>query len=1014
MMKSGFLCEKVFWAIANNTSSAQQQEIRDMLRNLLSDRRSNMTQEVQQEVQQRAGIPPTERGRATVEAQDDDRTKQEKIMDIVNRVKNIGNGAHKGDINQHLEDLLEELESNVVREDERNQRQDHTHPDSNDPQFEPRFGLDELPSEVHSTETSHDPSNSRNLVIRQALHESDSLLPPSNEDQEATNWVYIKKFADVVGWARKSMLLLKEQNILDSLSFENMDLRRNSISRAHSNTFKWLLKPYDSTSELLKPYESTPELRLSPLHMHSTFIQWLQHSDDTYWIGGKPGSGKSTMMKYILDEKKTAENLKKWSRGENLYIAGYFFWHRGSKIQRSQQGLLQSLLFTVLEATPGLAGEVCESRMTNHKPSWTLSELKTVFTKLGHAQLSNSKFCFFIDGLDEYSGDHFELVELLQTLSDSPRFKLCLASRPWPCFEDAFGKDPNRCLHLQELTKLDIEKYTRESLDQAKDQSLSIGEKELFNKLIDEVVQKSQGVFLWVTLVVRSLREGLANGDSISILKKRVHNFPADLEPFFEALINSVDPTYRSIMAKTFLVTLETSHLPVVALSFLEEEWDYAITLRTEPLMHKEITRIQTKMRRRINGRYKGLIECWKDYDSYGYPSLLVEFLHRTVRDFLKTAPIQKILLSHVDKTFDAELSLCRIHLAQLKTRPIISGLLPPTHALSQLFDLSWRHQLRNNSCDYEALEELGNVLKGRSEISIKNEAEYLGLLARRGLSVYIHTYLKQNPNCAGRSLGYSPIMFLLNREQGDNDIFQQFRGEKSGGEEVDVGADIQDPQEVLKLVNMFTNAGYSLGHDNSDKQCWEFLVEYVMTVGSKVPRFLESILSPLLDLCIARGSTFSDLISEKNGNERARHFARSLNLGRRGSCEVSPLKLLEKLFAQGLNPMERHKNTDNTTLWSLILDEVNALFDGVRQLNSAVDSISLCLRHGADSDEPKFLQLLNRGIFSEAQVQSLRNVVDDRGRQRNNNKRRKRKGSISGDLRGRQASKKGRKRQRR
>ncbi len=41
-----------------------------------------------------------------------------------------------------------------------------------------------------------------------------------------------------------------------------------------------------------------------------------------------------------------------------------------------------------------------------------------------------AKYCMFIDGVDEFNGDHFEMCHILKELSMCPNFKICLSSRP--------------------------------------------------------------------------------------------------------------------------------------------------------------------------------------------------------------------------------------------------------------------------------------------------------------------------------------------------------------------------------------------------------------------------------------------------------------------------------------------------------------------------------------------------------------------------------------------------------
>lgn len=50
-------------------------------------------------------------------------------------------------------------------------------------------------------------------------------------------------------------------------------------------------------------------------------------------------------------------------------------------------------------------------------------------------------FCFFIDSLDEFDGNYATIVHIIKDLAASPYIQICLSSRPWNVFLNAF---PNR------------------------------------------------------------------------------------------------------------------------------------------------------------------------------------------------------------------------------------------------------------------------------------------------------------------------------------------------------------------------------------------------------------------------------------------------------------------------------------------------------------------------------------------------------------------------------------------
>ncbi|KAM0271639.1 hypothetical protein ACHAQH_009027 [Verticillium albo-atrum] len=54
-----------------------------------------------------------------------------------------------------------------------------------------------------------------------------------------------------------------------------------------------------------------------------SFINWLRSDSPVYWISGKPGSGKTTLMNYMVSNPRTATALRVWS--PNFLIVSHFF-----------------------------------------------------------------------------------------------------------------------------------------------------------------------------------------------------------------------------------------------------------------------------------------------------------------------------------------------------------------------------------------------------------------------------------------------------------------------------------------------------------------------------------------------------------------------------------------------------------------------------------------------------------------------------------------------------------------
>jgi hypothetical protein len=157
----------------------------------------------------------------------------------------------------------------------------------------------------------------------------------------------------------------------------------------------------------------------------------------------------------------------KWSSNNELLIPIFFFWNLGTALQNSHVGLTRSLLHAVLEAHEELIPIVFPVLWHNWKPSDEdieppYIEAKKAFELLLGRSSSFLRLCIFVDGIDEYNGDHKDMSLFLRSLTTSTHVKVVVSSRPITACVNAFQHCPT--LRLQDLTKGDMEIYVRENL----------------------------------------------------------------------------------------------------------------------------------------------------------------------------------------------------------------------------------------------------------------------------------------------------------------------------------------------------------------------------------------------------------------------------------------------------------------------------------------------------------------------------------------------------------------------
>lgn len=455
----------------------------------------------------------------------------------------------------------------------------------------------------------------------------------------------------------KSSNIMKEHMVLSSLNFDSRLSRYDLIKDAHQQSFDWVFQgAYD-------PNVGSTTGRI---------FRWLKHGEGIFWISGKPGSGKSTLMKYILNHRETLPTLMAWSHPQPTVMASHFFWGAGSSMQKSRKGLLQTLLFEIFRQQPNLIETACPERWSLKNPetfyfgTWLIPELARAIDRIVECKNLSVKFCFFIDGLDEFEDDHVEFCQALRKLSTSAYVKLCVSSRPWNVFEDLFGKDISSKLYIHELTQDDIFNYVKDSLESHYRWPQLGVEAEYANSLICQVVTRAAGVFLWVFFVVRELRSGLTEYDTIVNLHRRLETIPTDLGAFFKQILESVDKVYHTQMAKLLKAAIALRRPESIDIyGFLsmefEEDEDYVLKRRIDPeTLNKKMLRRLTVCQR-LSARCRGILEVNSGRTH-------VDFLHRSVIEFLKTPEMTVYLNGKIWNTFDANLSLLKAFIACIKS----------------------------------------------------------------------------------------------------------------------------------------------------------------------------------------------------------------------------------------------------------------------------------------------------------------------------------------------------------
>ncbi|KAF5863325.1 hypothetical protein ETB97_010325 [Aspergillus alliaceus] len=555
----------------------------------------------------------------------------------------------------------------------------------------------------------------------------------------------------------------RRQRLLNSLRFEQMDSRKSTIGTALARTCRWFLSHPDYQA-WLDPQNLT---------RHHGFL----------WISGKPGAGKSTIMKFAYS------SMKSKSRNKHAITASFFFNARGQYLEKSILGLYRSLLLQLLEGYPDLQAVLdapdINSQGQNGCPS--LDVLKDLFRSAVSA-LGQRSFMCFVDALDEC--DEQQVVDMVQyfeelaeqSTNNGVLLRICFSSRHYPYI----------VIHRGIRLTLEDQSGHGEDLATYVANRLQIEDPVLLEDLQTQLLRKAAGVFMWVVLVVDILnKEYRHNGLA---LRRRLAEIPSDLSELFKDILRRDNENMEGLLLCILWILF--AKRPLQPNEFYHALWS---GLSLEDLADAQIPDVSVpdasdsfdRFKRCVIGSSKGLAEITKSKQP------TVQFIHESVRDFLlKERGLHELW---PDLGFDWESSsheklkqCCDSYMNHTIVRACVSNVLSETNADLQtgiskrypFLEYASQHVLYHANAAAEAVPQdeflshfpvsdwisVNNIFEKFKVREYSQDASLFYILADKGFPELIRTRLKEDPHIhvPGERYGYPLFAALAN---GNKDV---------------------------------------------------------------------------------------------------------------------------------------------------------------------------------------------------------------------------------------------------
>ncbi|KAJ3481732.1 hypothetical protein NLG97_g7751 [Lecanicillium saksenae] len=387
------------------------------------------------------------------------------------------------------------------------------------------------------------------------------------------------------------------RRVLESLRFPGAGYRKLDIHMAQAETCKWFLDHHD--------YQAWLDPRCVP--EHHNFL----------WIRGKPGAGKSTLMKFLYLRTKAMDS------DDRALTISFFFNARGEYLAKSITGMYRSLLLQLLEGFADLQAVLDDPELTPRDQSGCpgLNVLKSLF-RAAVSGLERRCLTCFIDALDEC--DEQEVMDMVQYFEElaeylTPRsisLRICLSSRHYPYIDIRCG------------IRVTLENEPGHTRDLAKyiGGRLRITNPALREDLQTALLVKAAGVFLWVVLVVDILNKEHQRGRPG--LRKRLAELPSTLSDLFRDILTRDNESRPELLLCILWILLGKQPLQ-------PREFCHAVLSGPSSDDLADLETLETPWPdtdtadKYVVSCSKGLAEITKQEFS------TVQFIHESVRDFL-------------------------------------------------------------------------------------------------------------------------------------------------------------------------------------------------------------------------------------------------------------------------------------------------------------------------------------------------------------------------------------------
>lgn len=367
-------------------------------------------------------------------------------------------------------------------------------------------------------------------------------------------------------------------------------------------------------------------------------MNWLSSSNGLFWIAGKPGTGKSTLIDHLVHKNRLSSKLRHCSPLDWIVLRFFFDFRGGKGLTNSFEGLLRSLLYQLIQEMPQVDILGLDKSENDPFSGWPEHRLRNALR--GSLESAKHGICILVDGLDEYEGNVLDLIQFLKGLAQSNEnqeapIKICVSSRPEPVPSQLLQHLPH--LFMSDYNASGIRSYcsqTLEGLEAVIREDLDI------SQLSELVAERAEGVFLWARFALGELIHGHFSGETFDEMLVRLESIPQDLEDCYDRILGRM----QKLAKEECMIMLQLVCFAKRQLLWREHLVATRIATGKDLVLGESIFRdgdsanlppLYSTYAKRIRAKAVGLLELVEDRNPEGVDKCRVKLIHRSVSTYL-------------------------------------------------------------------------------------------------------------------------------------------------------------------------------------------------------------------------------------------------------------------------------------------------------------------------------------------------------------------------------------------